>query len=286
MNFELTDRAKDYVERVTAFMDERDLPGRAGLRGADARGGRSALPPADPRGAQGGGALARAVEPLPPAPRVGPGSDERGVRAAGRDHGPLAAPGARGDELQRSRHREHGGPDALRHRGAQGALAASAAGRRDPLGVRHDRAGRRVVGRHQHRDAHRARRRRVRHQRPQVVDVQRPAPQLQGPDRHGQDRSGRPQAPPAVDARRADRHAGRDDRPRPAGLRLPGPRGPRGGALRGRARAGERAAGRRGRRLHDLPGPPRARAHPSLHALDRHGRARARPACAGGPWSA
>ena len=39
----------------------------------------------------------------------------------------------------------------------------------------------------------------------------------------------------------------------------------------------ERAAGRRGRRLHDLPGPPRAGPHPPLHALDRHGRARAGP---------
>ena len=46
--------------------------------------------------------------------------------------------------------------------------------------------------RHQHRDADRARRRRVRHQRPQVVDVQRAAPQLPGPDRDGQDRPGRP----------------------------------------------------------------------------------------------
>ena len=37
-------------------------------------------------------------------------------------------------------------------RGAEAPLARTAAGRRDPVGVLHDRAGRRVVGRDQHRD--------------------------------------------------------------------------------------------------------------------------------------
>ena len=50
MNFELTDRAKDYVERVTRVHGRVRLPRRGRLRGADARVRRSALPPADPRG--------------------------------------------------------------------------------------------------------------------------------------------------------------------------------------------------------------------------------------------
>ena len=60
-------------------------------------------------------------------------------------------------QLQRSGHREHGGPRARRHRGAEGALAQAVAGRRDPLGVRHDRARRGLLGRQEHRLQGRAR---------------------------------------------------------------------------------------------------------------------------------
>ena len=49
-------------------------------------------------------------------------------------------------------------------------VAEAAARRRDPLRLRDDRAGGRLLRRDQHRDADRARRRRVRDQRPQVVD--------------------------------------------------------------------------------------------------------------------
>ena len=80
-------------------------------------------------------------------------------------------------------------------------------------------------------------------------------------------------APPAVHDPRAARHARRDRRARPAGVRLQRPGGPRRGALRGRARAGREPDRRRGRRLHDRPGPARPRAHPPLHARDRRGRA-------------
>ena len=66
-------------------------------------------------------------------------------------------------------------------RRAAGPLAAAAARRRDPLGLRDDRAGRRVIRRDEHHDAHRARRRRVRAQRSQVVDDGRAAPQLPHP---------------------------------------------------------------------------------------------------------
>ena len=52
-------------------------------------------------------------------------------------------------------------------------LARAAARGRDPLVLRDDRAGGRQLRRHQHPEPHRARRRRVRHQRPQVVDQRR-----------------------------------------------------------------------------------------------------------------
>ena len=58
----------------------------------------------------------------------------------------------------------------------QARLAGAAARGRDPLGVLDDRARRGLVGRHQHRPAHRARRRRVRAQRQEVVHLRRPAP--------------------------------------------------------------------------------------------------------------
>ena len=58
MNFELTDRCKDYQERVQAFMDERIYPAEAVYEEQMRGGRRPALPPADPGGAEGGGARA------------------------------------------------------------------------------------------------------------------------------------------------------------------------------------------------------------------------------------
>ena len=68
------------------------------------------------------------------------------------------------------------------------AWLAPAARGRDPLGVLHDRARLGLLGRHQHPAAHRARRRRVRPQRAQVVQLRRPGGAVQGAHRHGQDR--------------------------------------------------------------------------------------------------
>jgi acyl-CoA dehydrogenase len=75
--------------------------------------------------------------------------------------------------------------------------------RQDPQRLRDDRARRRVVGRDQHRGAHRAQGRRVRHQRPQVVDERRRRPALRGLRLHGQDRSRRATALAAVDGPRS-----------------------------------------------------------------------------------
>ena len=71
-------------------------------------------------------------------------------------------------------------------------VARAAAGGRDPLGVRDDRARRRLLRRHQHPDLDRPRRRRLRHQRPQVVDHRRRRRALPDLHRDGQDRPRRP----------------------------------------------------------------------------------------------
>ena len=94
-------------------------------------------------------------------------------------------------QLLGARHRQHGGARAGRHARAEGAVAEAAAQRRDPLGLRHDRAGRRLVGRQEHRHARRARRRRVGDQRREVLHLRRRRSALQDHDLHGADQPGR-----------------------------------------------------------------------------------------------
>ena len=154
------------------------------------------------------------------------------------------------------------------------ALAQAAAGRRDPLLLRHDRAGRRLFRRHQHPIPHRSPGRRLRHQRPQMVDLRRRRSALQDRHLHGQDRPGRAAPPAAVDDPGADGHARRHGQAHAHGLRLRRrPARPRRDPLRERPRAGGEPAAGRGPRLRDRPGPAGAGAHPSLHAPDRPGRA-------------
>jgi acyl-CoA dehydrogenase len=87
-------------------------------------------------------------------------------------------------------------------------VAAAAARRQDPLRLRHDRAGVASSTPPTSRP-HRARGRRLRHQRPQVVDLRRARSALQDPHLHGQDRPGQRQPPPAaVDDPGADGHPG------------------------------------------------------------------------------
>ena len=120
----------------------------------------------------------------------------------------------------------------------------------------------RVVGRDQHRGEHRPRRRRLRDQRPQVVDVGHRRPALQADHLHGQERSG--QSRPlqaAVDDPGAAGHARRPRRADAHRLRVRRrPPRARRGRLRERAGAGREHAPRRGTRLRDRPGPARARA--------------------------
>ena len=141
-----------------------------------------------------------------PESEYGAGPRQPRLRAARRDHGPQL-PRARGLQLQRARHRQRRGAGALRLGRAEGALARAAARRRDPLRLRHDRAGRRVERRHQHEGDLRGRRRRDRHQRPEVVDERRRRSALQVPHLHGRDRSRRRAPPAPLDGDRADRHA-------------------------------------------------------------------------------
>ena len=86
------------------------------------------------------------------------------------------------------------------------AVARTAAGRRDPQCLRDDRTGGGLLRRPQHRDDDAARRGRLRHQRPQVVDLRGRRPALQDPDRDGPHQPGRGEPSAAVDDPGAHRH--------------------------------------------------------------------------------
>ena len=245
------------------------VPGRTGVGGLPPRARRALLPAGDGT-AEEVGAGAGPVEPVP-ARAVRP--VRPGVRARSGDLRLVAGDRAGGDQLPGAGHREHGSAAHVRHGGAETAVAAAADGRGDPVGLRDDRAGRGVLRRDQHRDLDHARRRRVRDQRPQVVDQRRGRRALRGLHRDGPVRAGRRTIPAPVHDPGAAGHPGRDDRAAPAHLRLPGPARAFGDRLRRGPGAGVQPAGRRGRRLRHRPGPAGSRADPPRHARDRDGRA-------------
>ncbi len=191
MDFEFSPKVKDLQQRVGAFMDEHVYPNEARFHeeiAANRRAGNAWVP-------------TRIVEELKQKAQAQglwnlwlPES-EFGAGLTNLEYAPLCeimgrshlGPG--GLQLLRARHRQHGGAGALRQRGAEARVAHAAARGRDPLGLRDDRARGRLVRRDQHRGQHRARRRPLRDQRPQVVDLGRRRPALPDPDLHGQDRS-------------------------------------------------------------------------------------------------
>ena len=156
----------------------------------------------------------------------------------------------------------------------QRAVAGAAAGRRDPVGLRDDRARRRLLGRDQHR---RPRSRRdgdeyvvngrkwwisgAADERCAVFIVMGKT-DPDGPAHRQQSMVLVPRDTPGVEIMRA-----------PAGVRLPGPARPRRAGVRRRPGAGVQPARRGGRRVRHRPGPARPGPDPPLHAADRHGRA-------------
>ena len=148
----------DPQQRLDAFMRRARLPERARVPPPDRRR-RSLAADRDRRGAQAQGARRRPVEPVSAGERVRRRADQRRVRAALRDHGPRARLRTGSVQLLGAGHRQHGSAGALRHRGAAQAMARTAARRQDPVVLRDDRAGCRLVGRDQHPVADRARRR-------------------------------------------------------------------------------------------------------------------------------
>ena len=114
-------------------------------------------------------------------------------------------------------------------------------------------------------------RRRVGHQRLEVLLVERPHRVV--PHRHGGHQPRRERVPGHVDVPGADRHARASNIVRNVGLvRRAAERGlARAHPLRRRAGARRRAARRRGPGLRHRPDPPRRRPHPPRHAHHRHG---------------
>ena len=236
MDFQPSERCSEFKERLTAFMDEHVYPAEALYERQLRESGDPHHQPPIMEELKTRARERGAVEHVPPRRRPSArGSPTATTRRSPRSSGArhiaseacnCSAPG----------HRQHGGALPVRDTRAEGALADAAARRRDPLGVRDDRARRRLLGRDQHRAAHRARRRRLRAQRAQVVDLRRAAPPLPDHDRDGQDAAPTGRGTNSRADPRAARHPRRDDRARPARVRLPGPGGPRRNRLRRRAR--------------------------------------------------
>ena len=168
MNFDHSPKTLALLARLRAFMDEHIYPNETRYH-EQLGGDRWTKIPLLDELSQHARAAGLWNLFLPPAAGRD-GSHQRRVRAALRSHGTCALVLA-GVQLLGAGHRQHGDAGPLRHAGAAAAVARAAAGRSHPLGIRNDRARGRVERRHQHRDVDPAQRIRLRHQRPQVVDL-------------------------------------------------------------------------------------------------------------------
>ncbi len=276
--FDISERAQQFQKELLDFVESDCVPGRGGLRGADAGIRRPALPAADHRGAQGRGPQAR---------RCGTCSTRTRHRAPGLtnlEYAPLA------EIIGRSHHRPRGaatarapdtgnmevldlfGTDEQKEQWLEPLLDGeirSAFAMTEPRRGQLRRDQHRAVASMRDGDDYVINGRKwwtsnALHPNCKVLIVM------------GKTDPDAAAAPAAVDDAGA-----RSTRPGVTIVRgLPvfgyhGPRGPRRGRLRQTCAcpptnllAGE------GERLRDRPGPARPRPHPPLHAGDRHGRAR------------
>ena len=139
MDFEHSPKVKDLAARLARFMDENVYPAEAAFAAEveeNRKRGNAWVADADHGGTEGQGARGGTVEPVPARIRPRRRAHQSRIRAAVRDHGPLVDR-ARGLQLQRARHRQHGSAGPLRHRRAEEALARAAA-----CGARSARASR------------------------------------------------------------------------------------------------------------------------------------------------
>ena len=183
MHFEFTERVKELQKRLTAFMEEHVYPNEA--RYHEHTNGPDRWQPVP------------VIEELKPKARAAglwnlflPES-EHGAGLTNLEYAPLCeimGRSAMAPEVfncSAPDTGEYGGAGALRLARIEGALAAAAAGGRDPVLLRDDRAPGGFVGRYQHRSGHPARRRGICPERSQVVDLRRRRPAVQGRNFHG-----------------------------------------------------------------------------------------------------
>ena len=166
MDFDYSPRTKELQAQLLRFMDEHIYPAEQRYEDeleANTKAGKRWTP-------------LQTIEELKPKARaqglwnlfLPPTAGGKGSKDSGRefglsngDYAPLAeimgrVPWSqRGLQLLGARHRQHGDDRALRLAGAEAAMAGAAARRQDPQRLRDDRAGGRLVGRDQHRGAHR-----------------------------------------------------------------------------------------------------------------------------------
>src|SRR6266403_2550287 len=139
------------------------------------------------------------------------GTNESGIRAIVRNHGPQSH-GARGVQLFGTRYGQYGSAGTIWNDGTKRKMAEAAAGGRDSIVLLNDRAGRSLLGRHQYWCDDPARRRRICDSWTEVVVLGSGRSSVQDRDFYGQDRSFSPSAQTAVADPRATRSSRRQDR--------------------------------------------------------------------------
>ena len=265
MEFELSEKVRELRERVVAFMDEHVYPAEPEVAEFVATHSCWTVPPVIEELKAQGAAPGYGTSFCPTA-STAPGLTNL-------EYAPLCEIMGRSliaPEVFNCSAPDTGNMEVLVRYGtrrAEGAVARAAARRRDPLGLRDDRAGGRLVGRDEHRSRRSCATATTTSSTAEVVDLRRGRSTLQGLHLHGQDRPERatarqqsmilvPTDTPGVEVVRTLRVFGYDDAPHGhAEVRFENVRVP-----------DDEHAPRRGPRLRDRPGAARARAHPSLHA--------------------